>query len=247
MSEIKFEEYDIVGESTLSVISEAHNFNEWMYETIKPFCNGKVLEIGSGIGNISEYFFRDNVPIYLSDIRAAYCTNLERKFGDKPTFLGVEDINIADPEFDEKSKDLIGSFNTVFALNVVEHIENDALAIQNCSKLLKPGGNLIILVPSYNNLYNQFDKELGHYRRYTKFSLSKLFSENHFNIVHKQYFNFIGILGWYVSGRVLKKKSIPGGQMALYNKLVPIFKVIDILIGNAAGLSTIIVAKKKNL
>ncbi len=60
----------------------------------------------------------------------------------------------------------------------MEHIENDHLAIHNCRKLLKKGGKLIILVPAFQSLYNGFDKELYHYRRYTKHTLNKLFKEN---------------------------------------------------------------------
>ena len=53
--EFEFTENDYVGEKTLDVIAEADKFNDWMYNTIKPFINGKVLEIGSGIGNISKF------------------------------------------------------------------------------------------------------------------------------------------------------------------------------------------------
>src|SRR6185295_819539 len=99
-------------------------------------------------------------------------------------------------------KHLMGTFETVFALNVVEHIENDMLAIRNCHKLLKKGGKLIILVPAFQSLYNGFDKELYHYRRYTKHTLNKLFKENSFHLVESKYFNALGILGWYVSGKL---------------------------------------------
>jgi hypothetical protein len=118
------------------------------------------------------------------------------------------------------------------------------LAIANCRKFLKKGGKLIILVPSYQKLFNNFDIELGHYRRYTIQKLQRVFVLNNLEIIHKQYFNFIGTLGWYFNGNFLKKKSIPGGQMKLYNILVPIFKVIDKVISNKIGLSTIVVGIK---
>ena len=119
------------------------------------------------------------------------------------------------------------------------------MAIKNCGKLLKSDGCLIILVPSYQRLFNKFDVELGHYRRYNKLKLSKLFEKNDYRVIHKQYFNFIGIFGWYVTGSILKKKAIPKGQMKLYNSLVPMFKVIDKTILNSVGLSTIVVGNKE--
>ncbi|MGB8706004.1 MAG: methyltransferase [Gillisia sp.] len=235
---------DKVGRETLEIIASADNFNKWMFETILPHSHGKILEIGSGIGNISSQFLQQNFSLMLSDLRTEYCTELENRFKKFSNFLGVEKIDLIDPEFDTKFRELFETFNTVFALNVVEHIEDDELAIKNCRKLLKSKGTLIILVPSYQNLYNNLDKELGHYRRYTIEKLEKLFLKNNLNILHCQYFNATGMLGWYFSGKILKKKSIPKGQMFLYNKLVPIFRILDRGISNRIGLSTIVVGRK---
>lgn len=245
MSEkIKFQEDDQVGATTLHTIAEADKFNEWMYDSIKPFCTGKILEIGSGIGNISNFFIRDKHTVFLSDIRDGYCKALDEKFNTENSYLGTGVIDLTDPDFNKKYSDHLEQYDTVFALNVVEHIYDDSLALKNCHKLLTTNGTAIILVPSYQKLFNQFDTELGHYRRYTKKTLSPLFLNSNFKITHKQYFNFVGILGWFVSGKILKNKNIPEGQMKLYNFLVPIIKLIDKIILNSAGLSTIVVGKK---
>lgn len=242
--EIKFHEHDKVGEATLNVIKEAKNFNMWMYETIKPFCKGEILEIGSGIGNISQFFIKDNFKILLTDIREEYCSKLGSDFIGNSNFIGVENMNLTDGEFDKKFSKHLGQYDTVFALNVIEHINDDLLAIRNCKKLLRKDGHLLILVPSYQKLYNRFDVELGHYRRYNKHSLSKIFIKEEFEIIHRQYFNFVGILGWFISGSILKNESIPGNQMKIYNFLVPVFKIIDKVFFNIAGLSVIAVGRK---
>lgn len=241
---IKFEEEDVSGATTLDIISKADKFNQWIYETIKPFCKGKILEIGSGIGNISNFFIKDNYDIFLSDIRYNYCLELKKKFNTFENFSGTEMINLTDPDFDEKYANHLQKYDTVFALNVVEHIQDDVLALKNCHKLLVENGNAIILVPSYQSLFNQFDDELGHYRRYNKSTLTNVFSKSNFELIHKQYFNFIGIFGWYISGKILNNKTIPEGQMKFYNALVPIIKIIDKSIFNTIGLSTIIIGKK---
>ena len=44
---------DEEGLETLNAIANANLFNEWMYSRIAPYCSGHILEIGSGIGNIS--------------------------------------------------------------------------------------------------------------------------------------------------------------------------------------------------
>ena len=233
-------EIDLEGLETLSVIEKANKFNKWMYETIKPYSKGRILEIGCGIGNISEFFINDNFDIVLSDLRDNYIEIVKNKFTNE-----VIKIDLVDVDFDTKHKDLIGTFDTVFALNVVEHIKDDHKAIENCKKLLKNQGHLIILVPAYQTLFNNFDVELEHYRRYTQKSLKQLIKANQLNIIKTFSFNVIGILGWFVSGSLLKKKTIPEGQMGLFNTLVPVFKLADILTLKKIGLSVICISVKK--
>lgn len=235
---------DRIGKETLHIISAADKFNQWMFEVIKPYAKGKVFEIGSGIGNISDRFINKGYTLMLSDYNSGYCEELQSKYSDHPTVIGVRQMDLVDPDFEKKHFDLFEQFNTVFALNVIEHIEDDLLALANSSKLLKKGGHLIILVPSYQKLYNNFDVELGHCRRYNITTMSKLFTVNNFEIIHTQYFNFVGTLGWYFNGNILKKQQLPAGQMKIYNRLVPVFKIVDKLIQNRVGLSTIVVGKK---
>ena len=241
-----YKEVDKEGLDVLNVIAAADKFNNWMYQTIKPFLKGNILEIGSGIGNITQCVINDNFKVTASDIRDNYCAMLQDRFGENPYLNEIRNIDIVHPEFDNEYKDLFDKFDSIVALNIVEHVENDGLAIKNCKKLLRQEGNLIILVPAYMGLYNQFDKELEHFRRYTKSTLEKIFIAAGLKINKTQYFNFIGILGWWFSGRILRKKTIPGGQMKLYNTLVPIFKLVDKVMLNKVGLSVITFGTKNN-
>lgn len=236
---------DQIGFETLNNISGADKFNRWMYETIVPFCNGDTLEVGGGIGNISQCFLADNKKLTITELQDDYCDVIRHKLNKNKYLQEVICMDIVDPDFDKKHQASFGKFDAVFALNVVEHIEDDSLAIQNCKKLLKPGGNLIILVPAFMFLYNSFDKALAHFRRYNKKSLVELFLKNDLKIIHQQYFNFVGTLGWWVSGNLLRKKVVPEGQMKLYNFFVPIIKIIDYFTKRFVGLSVIVVGKKK--
>jgi len=244
MKEFEFKAVDNQGEDTLNTIAQANHFNEWMYSTIRPYCSGDILEIGSGVGNISGYFLRDKANIMLTDIREGYCKSLAEKFKNNGTLIGIETMDLVDEEFDRKFMSHFNQFDTVFALNVVEHIFSDQKAIDNCYKMLKPGGHLIILVPAYQWLYNNFDKELEHYRRYNRKGLNSLLETGHFKVIHSQYFNAAGIAGWLVSGKFQKNKIIPDGQMRLYDKLVALFKMVDKVMLNSMGLSVISVGKK---
>ena len=239
-----FKELDEEGMSTLEAIAGAPAFNEWMYKTTSPNLSGKILEIGSGIGNISEFYLRDGRQIMVSDIRDNYCDFLKGKYGSNPHFGGVRNIDLVHPDFDSQYADLLETFDGLFALNVVEHIKDDQQALINAKKLLKKGGNITILVPAYQFLFNQFDEALEHYRRYNRSQMENLFKAAGLEITGSQYFNLAGIAGWFVSGQILKKKVIPGGQMNLYNALVPIFKIVDKVTFNHAGLSVIVFGKK---
>jgi 2-polyprenyl-3-methyl-5-hydroxy-6-metoxy-1,4-benzoquinol methylase len=245
MKEFEFKPVDKEGEDTLHTIALANHLNQWMYDSIKPFCSGKILEIGSGVGNISEYFLNDKADILLTDIRDSYCNALREKFAGSATLLGIENLNLVDVDFDNRFGKYFNSFDVVFALNVVEHIFDDSLATANACKLLKPGGHLITLVPAYQWLYSDFDRELEHYRRYTRKRLELLFVKNNFTIVKSWYFNAAGIAGWIISGKIQHHRIIPAGQLRLFNSLVFVFKLFDRLIFNSFGLSIITVGRKK--
>lgn len=240
-SKFIFPDLDEIGIDTLDSISFAPNFNKYMFKTIEPYCSGNILEIGSGIGNISKHFVEKGAKISLTDIRDNYVEILKENFSKDA--VAIFNADITDVDFDNKFKDQLESYDTIFALNVIEHIKDDALAIKNAKKLLKTGGHLVILVPAYQWMYNSFDTALEHYRRYTKKHLNELMSSE-LTVVHSQYFNVFGMAGWFVSGKIMKKKSIPRNQMELYDKLIWISKTLDKIVFNKIGLSVISVGKK---
>jgi 2-polyprenyl-3-methyl-5-hydroxy-6-metoxy-1,4-benzoquinol methylase len=242
--EFTFKELDMEGMETLQAIAGADKFNEWMYQVTSKNLTGRILEIGSGIGNISAFYIRDGRRIMLSDIRDNYCDYLKGQFAGEKTVEGVVLMDLVHPDFETEYAQHLNSFDGIFALNVVEHIKDDSLAIANCKKLLKTGGKLVILVPAYQSLYNNFDKALEHYRRYTKPTLVSIFEKNNLKVVRSQYFNLAAIAGWWVSGNLMKKEVIPSGQMKLYNALVPIFKIADKVIFNKVGISVIVEGEK---
>lgn len=239
------EEEKHAGLETLELFSGADVFNEWLFNNITDYCKGTTLEIGSGIGNISKYLLAQNDKVALSDLSEDYCSILKKKFSHNPNLLAIHQIDLASPEFEEKYGVLFQSFETIVALNVVEHIKNDVLAVDNCKKLLKNDGRLIVLVPAYQFLFNDFDTELGHYRRYTRKSLRLLLEHQQFDVIVTKYFNAFGMIGWWFTGSLLKKKIIPKWQLQFFNKFVPLFKLIDKLLLQRTGLSVIAVAKNK--
>lgn len=235
---------DKAGLETLQSIRHADRFNAWMYAQIKPYCKGKVLEIGSGIGNISKFILHDGFTITLSDYNSNYCDTLATMFADRKHVQDILHLDILDADFNTKYASLFSSFDTIIGLNVIEHVDDDRTAIENCKKLLAPDGVIIMLVPAYNWLFNSIDTALGHFRRYNKKKVRTLFSKTQMQTIHIHYFNASAIGGWFVSGKILKNAVIKQEQMKLYNRLVPVFKFVDICTFNKVGISLIAVASK---
>jgi SAM-dependent methyltransferase len=236
---------DQEGLKTLEAVGRAVHFNRWMYDQVGPFLSGNILEIGSGIGNISAFFLEQNALLTLSDIRDHYCEALQQRFQQSATLSGVLNINLVHADFKSIYKSLEASFDGAFALNVIEHIEEDSLAMKNLHWLLKPGGTVVILVPAGQVLYNKLDVHLEHFKRYDKPSLRRLLQSSGFKVNKLKYFNALGIPAWWVSGAVMKNRIIKEGQMDIYEKLVPLAKLIDLLCGNLIGLSVIGYAVKE--
>ena len=241
----ELQQTDPAGLETLEQFAQAKQFNRWLFDSIAPWCRGEVLEVGSGIGNLSTLFLDHGFALTATDLRKEYCHLLQKQFGNHPGLQQVVNLDLVAPDFNTRYSALSNSFDTVVALNVVEHIRNDDLAIAHCHQMLKPGGNAVILVPAYQWLYNPFDKELGHYKRYNAQRLSKLMERQGFEVIATSYFNAAGIFGWWLSGSLLRKKIIPASQLKTFNKLVPFFRLIDQITFHRLGLSVIAIGRKK--
>jgi SAM-dependent methyltransferase len=239
--EFEFKDIDEEGSEVLDVISSANKFNKWMYETISPFCSGNILEIGCGLGNISQYFIQDNRSIFLSDIRPNYLDFCKKTFHlDDAKLLNID---IADANFNEKYSRLFNTFDSIFCLNVLEHIHDDRVAVKNMTNLLSDHGRLTVLVPAYPFLYNGIDKALQHYQRYNKQTFKELLSERG-NATHLFYFNAMGIPAWFLGGKLSKKNTIPRSKMNWYDFFVPLWKLIDRITFSKMGLSLVCVIHK---
>lgn len=212
---------DPVGAATLEQLAGAERYNRWMFERLRRWIGAgrSVLEIGSGIGNLSA-FLADRERLVLTDTREEYLTQLRRRFEGRPN------ITVARLYLPDDDRAVAGQqFDTVICLNVLEHVDDDVSALAAMRRLLAPSGHLVLLVPALPALYGTIDRALGHHRRYTRAGLAGLLRANGFTLAHIEYFNLAGILGWWWAGRILRRETIPGGSLKLYDALVPLFRL----------------------
>ncbi len=236
------------GHENLEIVSQSNRFNNWMYNEILPGLKGDVLEVGSGIGTFSQKIIRD-LPlshITLTDISLPYVKKLEERFS-KSNNNNTNNISTYKLDLNCKADyEKIGyeRFDSIIAINVLEHVEDDIFALQQLYKMLKNEGILIILVPCHKFLYNVIDTNVGHFRRYTKKDLELKIRKTRFSIERMFYFNMVGIIGWYVNGNIAKNPKINSNACKLFDRIVPLLKNVEEKTGKKIGLSIICYLKK---
>jgi SAM-dependent methyltransferase len=214
---------DSAGAETLEIMSAAPRFNAWMYDVIAPHLGRRVLEVGSGIGNMSAHLLEGEPErLVLTDMDPWYREQLADRFAGRDE-VRVDELLLPDPmAADRFAGDRI---DTIVALNVVEHIADDTGSLRTMRDILAPGGRIVILVPAMEALYGELDRELGHHRRYTRRSLAAAFETAGFEIEDLFWFNRAGVPGWWFNGRVRKVKRIPLDQLRAFDGMVPLLRL----------------------
>ncbi len=224
---------------TLNQLADLDQYNHWLYEQIAPGLGRRILEVGAGTGNITQFLCAGGRAVLATDVVPSYRRELEAAFADKPNVrVGKFDLDKA-----ASSEYVAEGFDTVVCLNVLEHIEDDLFALAQMREVLTPGGKLALLVPSHQFLYGEFDRAVGHYRRYEKRELKEKLQGAGFRVKELKFFSLAAMLPWFINGRVLKRDYLPPNQADLANRLVPLLK-LEKLIGPPCGISLVAIAEK---
>jgi len=226
----------------LEAMSFAENYHNWIIDEYKPYLGANVAEVGAGTGNFTELLLASETQIQ-NLVSYEPSSNmfplLEKKM------VGVKRVKIINAFFSGSNEDQGTGFDSVVYTNVLEHVEHDEQELRNMYSALKPGGYALIFVPALGFLYSEFDRKLGHYRRYHKAGLVKIALEAGFKIEKVKYFDLVGIVPWYIAF-VLFKSAISGNSVSLYDKLViPVMRKLESLIAPPIGKNLLLIAKKE--
>jgi SAM-dependent methyltransferase len=145
----------------------------------------------------------------------------------------------------EARANVAGAYDSVVCLNVLEHVEDDRLAVRNMRDALAPDGRLILLVPAHPGLFCALDEDVGHYRRYSQDQLRQVLDDAGMQVERLFPFNFWGLFGWWLNGVVLRRRRLPGEQLSLFGRLSPLLILAERLLRPPVGLSFIAVARLK--
>jgi 2-polyprenyl-3-methyl-5-hydroxy-6-metoxy-1,4-benzoquinol methylase len=214
------------------------------YLTKKPQ-DTKILDFGCGSGLVIEEFQKRGFNCYGIDVSADAI-----RFG---VSKGIKNLSIIDSD---KINFPDGTFDAVFALDVLEHIENEVPVLKEIERVLKPGGLFIVQVPAYMFLWGVQDVVAHHYRRYTEQNLSKVIHDSTLlQDVRSTYFNtllFLPILivRWFtkITGWKRRESDFDINSQFLNNIFFSIFNYERTLlkkINFPFGVSILMVLRKK--
>ena len=217
----------------LKFFDKAINFRNYQFSLFKNYLYGSLAEIGPGNGVYVDRYKKYTSKIYLYEPSKNFLKNLRKKKSKK--------ISIINKFFSIKKN----KFDTIVSLDVLEHIKDDKKQIRKYYNSLKKSGHLILIVPAFQFLYSNFDKDINHFRRYDKRIIKKLIKKLKFKIIKLDYFDTIGFflsLGSKFLSNDYKKNL--SKKVFFWDKLIPLSKLLDFFLFNTIGKSLIVVLKK---
>lgn len=205
-----------------------------------------VLDIGSGSGFLLNMLSEQGKKAFGIEPLTEMIKISKKRYPTLSVYQGyAEDIEKIFPHL----------VDSVIMTDVLEHIKDDGEQLKKISKKIYKYGQIIIVVPAYQFLYGERDRQLGHYRRYSSKILKKILKESDFRVVSIRYWNMLGVLPYFFSEKVLGKPlntSLRSGvKIGLFKKILQSvlylwFKFIENNVNFGFGLSIICVAEKKD-
>jgi SAM-dependent methyltransferase len=222
-------------ENTLDNLDGASNYAAWIFEQVEPHLGEEVLEVGAGHGTFTELLSGRSSRVVATDVSQRCADILRTRFAGDPRVTVLQGSAAEATEF--------SPYDSAVLINVLEHIEDDDGALRELSDTLKPGGRLILWVPAFALLYSDFDRKIGHYRRYRMTGLKAKLSSAGYDVAHIRYVNSIGALAWLVVARLLHQAPTGGLSVKIYDSyLVPVLKRAERRWGAPFGQSVFAVA-----
>jgi glycosyltransferase involved in cell wall biosynthesis/2-polyprenyl-3-methyl-5-hydroxy-6-metoxy-1,4-benzoquinol methylase len=207
----------------MRALESAARFNRWIADVISPFLGSTVLEIGAGIGNLTVLLCSGRREYIVTDSDGEYMELLRRLMGRRPKVRAA----VCDPGNPIDFEPFRDRMESVVCLNVLEHMQDDAMALKNIYSTLKPGGRAVILVPQGAGAFGTLDRLLGHLRRYSKPDLEQKMTAAGFSVTRMIEFNRVAYPGWILNGRIFKRRSLGRLQLWALNLLIPIARRVD--------------------
>jgi SAM-dependent methyltransferase len=189
-------------------------YKAFQLELMRPYFGSSLLEVGAGLGEFAAQVTGLERHV-VTDVDAGAVASMAARFADRPA-VEARVLDLAG-DLTEQVGDPV---QTVLAINVLEHIDDDAEALRRMAALTRPGGRVVIWVPGYQQLYGEFDRAVGHVRRYTPATLRDAFERAGLEPLAVKPVNLLGGIAWWLTVR----RGGVGGQkprlVRIYDRFV---------------------------
>ena len=136
-------------------------------------------------------------------------------------------------------------FDTILYIDVLEHIEDDKAELAIAARFLRPNGLLAVLSPAMQFLFSDFDRAIGHFRRYNLESYPHRATPAGMEQVSARYLDTVGLLA-SLGNRLLLKSAMPtAADTAFWDRvLVRMSRAVDPILRYRWGKSVLVVWKR---
>jgi phospholipid N-methyltransferase len=201
----------------LEAMSITKNYYDWMFSKFDPFVGQNLLEIGAGRGNVTRFihdrYKRPLLALEPSEMLDTLKHDLEGKIQDGQ-IVPVQGFLDGNLDLLMKSK-----IDTVFYINVLEHIRDDSDELKLVFDLLPANGHICTFSPAMPWLMSNFDRKIGHFRRYTLAELVSKMEAAGFVVEKACYMDSLGVAPWWLA-YTIGGRDLGGGETYLYDNLV---------------------------
>ncbi len=222
--------------------SGAHQrrYRAYQFELVSRHCGPSVLEVGAGLGEFAQQFCdpRRLDRLVVTDVDPAAVASMAVRFAGHAE-VEARQLDLAGPP-----PDLGDRVSTVVAINVLEHLEDDVAALRSLADLVEPGGRLVLWVPGYMQLYGDFDRRVGHVRRYTPGTLGAALVSAGLDVDDVRPVNLLGGVAWWLIVRRGGVGVPRPGLVSVYDRLVvPVTRLLERWARPPFGQSVLAVAR----
>jgi glycosyltransferase involved in cell wall biosynthesis len=226
------------GRGLLNNLTGTPQYLSWLTRVLRPKLGDTVLEVGAGIGNMTARLMSRKLRYVASEGDPLYLHALRNRF------LRTPNVSVCQlsPENPSEYAQLDQPFDTAVCVNVLETVEDPERVLESLREHVKPGGNIVVLVPQGTGLFGTLDVAMGHKRRFSKAEITAMLQKAGFKVETTRQLNKVGAVSWWIYGKVLHRKKIAKIALKLFDKTVWIWRRIDGALP-WPGLSLVVIAR----
>ena len=229
----------------LEAMSFAVNYHRWILSIFEPYLGKRIVEVGAGTGSFSELLLERRLEsLSLVEPSTAMHQQLSRRMEElRPpvTLKTYNDVfeNVAGQIRSTSQPD------SIIYVNVLEHIADDVNELKVINDTLDAGGRLFIFVPALSWLHGSMDRQLGHFRRYTRTEIEKKCVAAGFRVIVSRYFDVMGVLPWWVKYKLLQSDQMEPGAVRFYDqRVVPVARMLESSVTPPIGKNVLLITEK---